>query len=207
MKVYIYALVDPFTYEIRYIGKSIRPKERLANQCNEKSNTHRSHWIQGILKRGKKPLQVILEELPDETNWQEVERKWIRYGREAEWPLVNGTDGGDGLYSFTPDVREKMAKTWRGRKHNPESIAKIGKASKGRKHSEESKAYMREIMTGREFTPEWKDRISQAVRKFTVSDIERVHEMLAEGYRVHEIANAFGVHRTTISKIKAGKYP
>lgn len=48
--VYIYGLTDPITEEIRYIGKSIRPTERLSNHCNEKSNCHRSNWIQSLKK-------------------------------------------------------------------------------------------------------------------------------------------------------------
>ena len=59
MKTYIYGLVDPETTEIRYIGKTIRPKERLQNHMNEVSNCHRSNWLQSLKRKGLKAEMVI----------------------------------------------------------------------------------------------------------------------------------------------------
>lgn len=206
-KIYIYGLKDPFTDEIRYIGKSVRPKERLTNHCNDKSKNHRTNWISSLMQKGKRPILVILEEMSIDSDWQERERFWIAYAKSIEWNLVNGTSGGDGVKDLCQEAKEKMLKTWTGRKHKPESIIKIGRASKGRKHSEKSKQYMKNIMTGREFTPEWKERISKAVRKLSDKDISDILSMLDSGYKVQELAKIYKVHRTTISKVKAGTYP
>lgn len=205
--IYIYALSDPDTNEIRYIGKSIRPKERLTNQCNEKVNTYRSHWIQSVLARGKKPIQTILEELPDESNWQEREIAWIAYGREKGWPLTNCTDGGDGVINVSGEGKERMFRTWLGRKHKPETLEKISKSSKGRIQSDESRKKRSLSLKGRIIAPDHRKKLSENVRKFTDDMIKDVLSMLEQGYKVKEIAAKYGVHRTTISKIKMGKYP
>ncbi|KKL54801.1 hypothetical protein LCGC14_2261760, partial [marine sediment metagenome] len=139
--IYIYALIDPFTKEIRYIGKSIKPKERLINQCNEYSPTWRTNWIQSIFKQGKRPEMSILQALEDNEDWQDAERKWIKKGREMGWRLTNCTDGGDGLVNPSEEVRQKIIKTWIGRKHSEKTKKLIGEKSKGRTHTKKHKLY------------------------------------------------------------------
>jgi len=203
--IYIYALVDPFTDQIRYIGKSIRPRERLVNHCNDKSKTWRTNWIQSVLARGARPKLCILEELDEGTDWQQSERAWIARGREQGWPLTNCTDGGDGLLNPPEEVREKMRRTWIGRKHRPESLIKIGQASKGRKHTQAHKEKMRILMTGRVFNEDWRFKISKSVSKLTDKQIREIRDLLTDGLSQYTIADMYGVHQGTISNINRGK--
>lgn len=204
--IYIYALVDPFTGRIRYIGKSIRPDGRLADHCNDKSKTWRTNWIQSVLSKGSKPELRILETLENDQDWQSVEIAWIARGRELGWPLTNCTDGGDGLVNPPEEVRQKMRETWTGRKHRPESLIKIGNASRGRKHTPEHRERIRKKMAGRIFTDEWRQRISHRVSKLDDEQIREIRRMLAEGISQYTIADKFGVHQGTISNIKRGKF-
>jgi len=203
--IFIYGLIDPYSFKVRYIGKTVRLKERLQNQLNEKSKTYRSYWIQSLKAKGKKPIQVVLQTLENGDDWQKAEIKWIGIAKKYNWPLVNCTDGGDGVVNLSGESKQRMIKTWKGRKHTPEAKEKMRLANLGRKHSEDHKAKMSELMKGRKI--EWIDKISVSNSKFDAVRIEMVKQDLQAGMMVIEAAKKYGVHRTTISKIKLGKYP
>ena len=204
-ETFIYALGDPETGMIRYIGKSIRPWERLRNHINEPpSNCHRSHWIQSLKAKGLEPILNILESARGAWPWQEAEKFWIARGRALGWPLTNNTDGGDGVEGLPPEARAKMAATWRGRKHRPESIDKMRIRSQAQRHSPETKAKMSAAHRGRRIT--WIATIAEANRKITREMVAAIQARLAAGERTGALAHEFGVHRTTMSKIKMGTY-
>jgi len=202
--IYIYALIDPDSKKIRYIGKSIRPKQRLDNQMNDVSGCHRSHWLQQLKSQGKRPYQIILQELDDSENWQEWEISWIRHGKNAGWPLTNNTDGGDGVCNLPYETRQKMAKTWLGRKHKPETIEKLKIARLLRTTSDETRIKHSLAMKGRKIT--WKDKIAIANRKISDDDIKKIKSRLDAGEKGVNLSIEYKVHRTTISKIKMGTY-
>ena len=80
---YIYALEDPNTNEVRYIGKSDAPKSRCANHLAMSKadvNIHKKRWIAKLKRNGQKPNLIILERVP-EREWQDRERWWIQHGR------------------------------------------------------------------------------------------------------------------------------
>lgn len=202
--VYIYFLCEPDTGDIRYIGKTIMPEGRLRNHTNDRVPCHRTNWIKGLKARGLEPEMVIVEEIKGDWPWQESERYWINYAKAHGCRLVNSTDGGDGVCNLSGESKARMAKTWVGRKHRPESLLKIGAASRGRKHSQSSKDRMHTLMSAREIT--WGDKISETLRKISADQQIEINERINAGETVISLAVAFGVHRTTISKVKAGTY-
>lgn len=204
--VYIYGLVDPRTQLIRYIGKSIRPLQRLANHLNDSGKCHRTHWLNELKKLGLKPEIVYLERIEGGWPWQESEKFWIAYGRKHGWPLTNNTDGGDGVSGLHEDAKAKMREHgwWRGRKHTEETKRKIAEKSRGRMASPERRAKMSKLMRGRQIT--WGDALAKAVRKLTDEQVNEIATRLAAGEKVVKLAAEYEVHRTTISKIKAGTY-
>jgi len=202
--IYIYALICPIIGQIRYIGKSIRPKERLQNHMNEKSKCHRSNWLKKLKADGLIPKIVILEEMPDGSDWQSREKFWIAHGKSQGWPLTNNTSGGDGVCDLPQETRDRMRKSWIGRKHTDETRAKISEKSKLKRHTDEHKRYMSDKMKQRVIT--WGDKISEATRKLTDDDQMNIIEALANGWKNKDLAEKYGVHRTTISKVKMGRY-
>ena len=201
--IHIYGLVDPRTKEIRYIGKSMRVKARFRDHLKDPAKTHKANWIKSLKKLNLIPTLVILEEIADNEDWISREIFWIKTAREKGWNLVNSTDGGDGVLNVSGEGKQRMLATWKGRKHKPETLIKLSKASKGRIKTAEQKSFMREKMVGRKIT--WTDKLQVALRKFDNSNIPLVLKDL-QTMKVIDVAKKYGVHRTTITKIKLGTY-
>lgn len=108
----IYALIDPETRLCRYVGKTKgRSCQRLKSHISDaRRNTAvpRFRWINKLALSGKCPEVIDLEETTD-NGWQEAEQFWIAYMRALGSPLLNATDGGDGIH---------------GHKHSAETRAK-----------------------------------------------------------------------------------
>ena len=112
---YIYALKDPETKQIRYIGRSKNPKKRLYEHHQVRrihTKSHHNNWIWSLLERGLRAEMEILEEC-DETNWSERERYWISTLSD----LTNTTAGGEGEFrrykerQITEETKKKVAET------------------------------------------------------------------------------------------------
>jgi len=202
--IYIYGLIDPEVGLIRYIGKSTRPVGRLREHLRERSACHRSKWLQSLAARGLEPEMVILERIEGAWPWQEAERFWIAFARRHAWPITNNTSGGDGVPDLPDETRRRMAATWKGRKHKPETIAKLRAARKLRVTSTETRQKMSNAHRGRVIA--WGDKIGDSVRKLSEVEVGAIRDQLATGALVKVLARIHGVHRTTISKIKKGTY-
>lgn len=99
-KTFIYGLKCPITEQIRYIGKSDKPKERYHNHMCDKNDYHRNRWIKSLKLKGLKPELVIIDEV-DNILWEEYEIKYIKLFKSFGADLTNRTNGGD-VY---PDTR------------------------------------------------------------------------------------------------------
>lgn len=97
---YIYALTDPETDDIRYVGKTARDPHRRLWEHNDRSGvsnnrkgklTKVNEWIES-LEDG--PGLLVLEEHP--SSLEESEARWIHWLRADGLKLLNMTDGGDG---------------------------------------------------------------------------------------------------------------
>lgn len=119
-------------------------------------------------------------------------------------PDFHRPSGGDGVSDLPPESRERIRQAWIGRKHSAETRRKIGVASTQRKHSDEWRSLMRAKMSGRVIG--WSTKISEANRKLDAKAISEIQRRLSCGEKVCVLAADFGVHRTTLSKVKAGTY-
>jgi len=92
---FIYALKDPRTNIIRYIGKANEPYKRYKNHLNKcrDKNTHKRNWINSLREEKLKPVLEILEEVSID-KWKDYERMYIK--KYIDCDLMNYTDGGDG---------------------------------------------------------------------------------------------------------------
>ena len=126
--VYIYELSDPRTGCVRYVGKSVSPKARLATHIREAKSgnpVHSKRWIYGLLSAGVTPTLGIIEEVPAHAA-DEAERYWIGCLLLAGASLTNRTAGGDGQqigYKWSADAKRRVSESLRGKKRTPEQCA------------------------------------------------------------------------------------
>lgn len=106
METFIYALCDPVTHEIRYIGKTNDPARRY--NCHLASGRIKSvrKWIKSLLPLHLKPELIILASCSIDT-WRKREDEWIKFGQENKWPLLNKHHGGGGHDGYSSLLREK----------------------------------------------------------------------------------------------------
>ena len=106
---------DPVSNEIRYVGKSNNPNNRLKRHLSEsnliESWTSKNKWLLSLRKNNLFPIMEIIDST-ELDNINELEVYWIKYYRDLGFKLANGTDGGDGF-------------DWTGRRHTNESIKRL----------------------------------------------------------------------------------
>jgi hypothetical protein len=93
----IYALLDPITKEVRYIGQTTDIKTRLASHfrlSQLKDITRKNGWIKSLLKKGLLPDYQIICECSSKEELNEKEIYYISLFRESG-KLTNHSDGGN----------------------------------------------------------------------------------------------------------------
>ena len=154
----VYVLVDPITDYVRYVGKSINPKERLATHIREArkgSVLHSRRWISGLLSKNKKPELIVLEECDSAEDANESEKHWIASFRIMGANLTNRTDGGDGQsqgYKPSQETIAKMVVKLTGQKRSVESRARLKAAFNRPEVRERRRAAYRKLV---ETNPAW----------------------------------------------------
>lgn len=116
---FIYALLDSRTGHIRYVGKSDNPDQRLLRHTKERGSAHKNNWLRQLEREGLWPVLRVIEECSRD-NWQERERYWIAFYREAGEPLTNILGGGQGMFEPTPEHRARIAAVQKEKWADPE---------------------------------------------------------------------------------------
>lgn len=98
--VFIYALCEPDTGAVRWVGTSTNPMIRRGTHIadakrNRGRNRAKNDWIMGLLARNLRPSLLVLESVPADS-WQEAEQRWVTLYREQGAPLLNVLPGGSG---------------------------------------------------------------------------------------------------------------
>ena len=129
--VVIYGLVDPRSGDIRYVGKTVKPEQRLYMHVyiavTGRRGSHKDRWIKELDRLGLRPEMVKLATC-EHSEWQRVEREMIATLR-ASGRLTNLTAGGEGI---------DMPRT-------PEWRARIGQAHRGKSVSGETRQRLRDL--------------------------------------------------------------
>lgn len=220
----IYALCEPGTGIIRYIGKCmdmrLRVRQHLAEARRLDRTNHRCNWLRSL--GGVRPAVLILEQVTEE-HWQARECYWIDFHRRDGANLTNTTDGGEGLNNPSEEVRRKIGASKLGNKNcvgrivSEETRQLISEAARGRLHTSAAKALMSTRQTGRKHTEETKAKIGVAHkgRKLSPEHVEasrkaRLGIKFSEEHRQKLRAAGLGkpkseAHRAAIANALLGK--
>lgn len=108
---YIYALVDPRNNQIRYIGKTTNPKNRLSGHITEckkdNVNHYRAMWIKSLLKENLKPSIKFLK-ICALSEFSKYEAEYINLYKNDK--LTNSDETGQGNVNRVKDVIDRMSK-------------------------------------------------------------------------------------------------
>ncbi len=129
-------------------------------------NKLRKIWASGMTHRKRKVFETENEALA----FDEEKRRIAWHGREN---LTNQTDGGDGPCNPSDEVREKIAKSRRGRKVSEETRKKQSEAAKNRQPiSKETGAKISAALKGRK-APWASERARENLKKMKMSAVGR----------------------------------
>lgn len=165
-EIFIYKLIDPFTQDIRYIGKTTNITRRLqAHITRCKYNKyHSAVWVKSIIDKNSKPIIEVVEICTNE-NWQEREVYWINYYRNI-YNLTNILDGGEGCatygrlgspWSESQRINNKKARLGKPVNHTP--LGKINRANGIRKYYDNNKIPILQYDLDGNFLKEWPSAI------------------------------------------------
>lgn len=182
--VAIYALCEPISGAVRYVGYSKDAPTRYKGHLSENSKTHKSRWVNKLLREGAAPKLRVLCVVQGATEAKRVEVALIAAYRRRGARLTNSTAGGDGVVDPSPEARAKISATHRGRIQSAEEIekrrlgqlryhskhpnaAKVNSAvNLGKKHTAEARAKMSAALLGRPHEEERKKKISDSLRSY-----------------------------------------
>lgn len=153
---FIYALCEPGSKIVRYIGKADNLSRRLRQHLNDspKRKTHLGYWIRGLLSVGQAPVMLNLREVPDSI-WEIYETGFICRAKEMGYDLVNSSEGGRGGRgkAITDEHKEKLRRP-KSLEHRRNLSLNNPRYFLGKNLSEEHCANISAALTGIERSPE-----------------------------------------------------
>lgn len=225
---YIYALRDPRTNDIKYVGQTTRTLEKRVGEHIRHAKVYRhrtANWIKKLAKLSLKPTIELLEEVSLE-NIDERESYWITHYRELGIDLLNHTDGGEGVAGFkwSEESKRKQSERKQGigfklTEKNVLDIYDLMRKGKGNKEIAVmyglTRQYVRQLRYGLTWSHIYPTDIPPAPKrqgekinsaKLGEKAVLKIHKLLAEGQMTHaEIAKQFDVSRPVVTRIASGK--
>lgn len=93
----MYGLIDPRDGLVWYVGRSVRPAVRFNGHLSAARSGKKSRcatWVRSLLRSGRQPLLVLLEECPSQEHAVEAEAAAIALARSKNKSLTNSPRAG-----------------------------------------------------------------------------------------------------------------
>jgi hypothetical protein len=209
----IYALIDPRTDEVRYIGKAKDPARRLRDHLQPSQiSRHRSHknsWLKGLLAAGHEPQLLILDSEITAEDVDNAERLWISLYRVWDATLTNGTDGGDGG-AMSSEIAKAAGLKRRGRIRGVEEAENSRRALRAHwdiNHPEaaERRARRSKVVRSLGLIPPVHIGENNPQARFTEADVLTIREAHAAGTTRRKLAEDYATSVSQVSYIVTGQ--
>jgi DNA-binding transcriptional regulator YdaS (Cro superfamily) len=203
--VSIYALADPRTGEVRYIGKAVDPVRRLQQHLTpfqlSRYKSKKNSWIKSLLDAGVTPTLHVLE-LVDYQAANEAEIRWIAKALGMGARLTNGTAGGDGGAITDPDAKARVRAAHVGRKTSDATKKKMSISAKARITPEERER-LRSISNGK---PPVHHGEKNPMTKLSDVQVRQLRELAAAGEDLRSLAAEFGITPASVTQLVCGRF-
>lgn len=117
---FIYALTDPVTDEVRYVGKADRVKVRYVSHLREArsgKDSYKCNWIRQLINNGQTPKLIVLEEISQD-EWKKAEIYYIEEFKRLGHNLTNLAKGGEGFETGYVQDHLFTMKKYLGKRYN-----------------------------------------------------------------------------------------
>jgi len=168
----IYALTDPRTSEIRYVGvTTMTVRMRLTRHLGEAKRGnpgYKNNWVRQLQGEGLRPQTSILEE-GDGEGWAAAEQHWIAHFRHAGVRLTNIADGGEAPFGCKRSEATKAKMREIGKNRDPEKMRRFQEAGSGHSQTEATKAKISAAFKDKPRDETFKRKVSDGVRNWWIA--------------------------------------
>jgi len=211
-KAVIYTVTHKQTGRV-YVGKTYRRdgkvKDRWAEHLNSARKGSLTYLHSAIRKYGECNFSFEIVDIVSKENLNDAEMSWIiRLSSNVKGFGFNLTIGGDGGAQSDRNVLKKMSDAAKNRKHIPmsnETKEKIRQSKIGiPRHPDVIKKMTERRRKYEELPSEWRKKISDGLRKtakFKLTDDQK-KEVIASNLSSLKLSNLYGVHSSTIRRIR-----
>ncbi len=198
----IYALCDPHTGEVRYVGKSDDPARRFRQHLEpgqlNRYKSRKNSWIKGLLTQGFEPILDILDVVPSDQA-DHAEQEYIGLWRYLVGDrLLNGTDGGDGGAITDPEAKARIRAAHLGAKASTETRARMSASALRRCADPKERARLASIGNGK---PPVLTGVKNPKAKLDEDAVREMRRLHTGGMTGVELALKFNVTPANVSFI------
>ncbi len=163
----IYALLDPDTFEVRYVGQTIQKLQQRMylhySQSRRQRRTHTNCWIASLETRGLRPVITELSRVPhDEADAEEI--RFISHFKDLGYNLTNHHEGGQVNRIVSKQTGRKIAIAKTGKKMPEGFGGRISLLLTGRPKPEGFAQKLSVANKGKKKTPEQIEKHAAALR-------------------------------------------